>query len=53
MEKKQQLRKNATSYIEQVREAAPHKAAAVRPLTTDNENYQSKTNQICGTLLEK
>ena len=27
------------SYIEQVMEAAPHKAAAVQPLTTHHENY--------------
>ena len=36
-----QLHKNATSNIEQVMEAAAHKAAAVRPLTTHHENYQS------------
>ena len=33
--------KNAASNIEQVMEAAPHKAAAVQPLTTHHENYQS------------
>ena len=32
---------NAASNIEQVLEAAPHKAAAVRPLTTQRENYPS------------
>ena len=31
----------ATSYIEQVQEAAPHKAAAVRPPTTHHDNYQN------------
>ena len=36
-----QLYKNAASNTEQVLEAAPHKAAAVRPLTTHHENYQS------------
>ena len=36
-----QLRKNAASNIEQVMEAAPNKAAAVRPITTYHENYQS------------
>ena len=36
-----QLRKNAASYIEQVMEIAPHKAAAVRPPTTPRENYQN------------
>ena len=50
---RQQLHKNATSNIEQVLEATPHKAAAVRPPTTHNEKYQSKTNQTCWTLLEK
>ena len=48
-----QLYKNAASNIEQVLEAAPHKAAAVRPLTTHHENYSSETNQICGTRLKK
>ena len=43
MEKKtrQQLHKNAVSNIEQVLEAAPDKAAAVRPPTTHHENYPS------------
>ena len=36
-----QLHKNAASNIEQVLKAAPHKAAAVRPLTTHHENYPS------------
>ena len=36
-----QLHKNATSNIKQFMEAAPHKAAAVRPLTNHHENYQS------------
>ena len=34
-----QLHKNAVSNIEQVLEAASHKAAAARPLTTHHENY--------------
>ena len=38
MEKKL-LHKNAASNIEQVLEAAPHKAVAVRPPTTHHENY--------------
>ena len=38
---RRQLQKNAGSHIEQVMEAAPHKAAAVRPLTTHHENYPS------------
>ena len=43
MEKKawRQLHKNAASNIEQVMEAAPDKVAAVRPLTTHHESYQS------------
>ena len=36
-----QLNKNAASNIEQDLEAAPHKAAAVRPHTTHHENYQN------------
>ena len=36
-----QLHKNAASHIEQVLEAAPHKAAAVRPPTSPHENYQN------------
>ena len=40
--------KNAASNIEQVLEATPNKAAAVRPPTTHHENYQ---NQTYGTLL--
>ena len=36
-----QLQKNAASDIEQVLEAALHKVAAVRPLTTHHENYPS------------
>ena len=34
-----QLHKNAEDNIKQVLEAAPHKAAVVRPLTTHHENY--------------
>ena len=36
-----QLPKSAASNTEQVLEAAPHKTAAVQPLTTYNENYPS------------
>ena len=36
-----QLHKNAASNTEQVMEAAPNKPAAVRPLTTHQENYPS------------
>ena len=48
-----QLHKNAASNIEQALEAAPHKAAALRPPTTHHENYPNQTNQTCMTLLEK
>ena len=37
----QQLHKNAMSNIEQVFDAAPHKAAAVRPPTIYHKNYQN------------
>ena len=46
-------RRNAASNIKQVLAVAPHKAAAVWPLTTHHENYPSSTNQTCATLLEK
>ena len=36
-----QLHKNATSNIKKVLEAASHKEAAVRPLTTHHKNYPS------------
>ena len=36
-----QLLKKDASNIEQILEAAPHKAAAVRPSTTHHENYPS------------
>ena len=36
-----QLHKNAASNIEQVLEAALHKAAAIRPPTIHYENYPS------------
>ena len=35
-----QLHKNAASNIEQVLEAAPHKATAIRPPTTHHENVK-------------
>ena len=36
-----QLHKNAASNTEQVLEAVPHKAVAIRPLSTHHENYPS------------
>ena len=38
-EARRQLHKNAASNVEQVQEATPHKAAAIRPPTTHHENY--------------
>ena len=35
------LHKNAASNTEQVLEATPHKAAAIRPPITHHENYSS------------
>ena len=37
----QQLNKNAASNNELVLKATPYKTAAVRPPTTNHENYQS------------
>ena len=34
-----QLHKNGASYIEQVLKVTPNKTAAVRPPTTNHENY--------------
>ena len=48
-----QLHKNAASNIEQVLDASPNKAAAVRPLTARHENYPNQTNRTRRTLLEK
>ena len=36
-----QLHKNTASNIEQDLEATPNKIAAIRPTTTQHENYQS------------
>ena len=46
---KRQLHKNAASNIEQVLQAAPHKAAAIRPPTTHHEKYpdmQDTTGEV-------
>ena len=48
-----QLHKNAACNPEQVLAAAPHKTPTVRPPAPYHENYSSKTNQTCRTLLEK
>ena len=39
--KKKQLHKNTARNIKQIQEAAPGKAATIRPLTTHYENYPS------------
>ena len=52
-EARRQLHKNAASNLEQVLAATPHKTPTVRPPAPYHENYSSKTNQTCGTLLEK
>ena len=36
-----QLHENSVNNIEQVLEATPHKASAIRPPTTHHENYQN------------
>ena len=38
---RRQLHKNAASNIEEVMEAAPHKALTTRPPTSHHENYQN------------
>ena len=38
---RRQLHKNAASNIEQILEAAPHKAPTIPPPTSNHENYQS------------
>ena len=40
-EVRRQLHKNAASNIEQVLEAAPHKAPTIQPPTSHHENYPS------------
>ena len=52
-EARRQLHRNAASYREQVLAATPHKTQPVRPPASYHENYSSKTNQTCTTLLEK
>ena len=52
-EARRQLHKNAASNLEQVLAATPHKTPTVRPPASYHENYSSKTNQTCRTLLEK
>ena len=47
----QQLQNNAASSIEQVLEAALHKAAAVWPLTTHHEPDMRDTAEEVGTSL--
>ena len=44
---------NATSYFDQILEAAPHEATAVRLLTFHLTSHPNQTNKTCGTLQEK
>ena len=44
---------NAACNLEQVLAVTPHKIPTVRPPASYYENYSSKTNQTCRTLLEK
>ena len=48
-----ELRKDAEYSCEQILEAAPHKTAAVRPLSSNRTNHSSKTSKLCWALLEK
>ena len=48
-----ELLKNATSYFEQILEAASLETTAVWPLTSHLKNHLSKLNKTCGTLLVK
>ena len=50
---KQKPPESTASNIEQVPEAALHKAVAVRLPTTHHKNYPSLTNQTRRTLLKK
>ena len=43
-----QLHKNVVSYIEQVLEGKPNKAAAIRPPATHHENYQVRRTKHAG-----
>ena len=46
-----ELHKNAACCLEQIREAAPHKAVVVRPLVFHLTNQSSKMNDTSGALL--
>ena len=48
----EEFHKNATSYIEQILEAAPHDSTAVQPLTSHHTDHPNKTNKTCRTMLE-
>ena len=47
---RQELHKNATSYIELILEATPHETATVRSLTSNLQDCHDKT---CRTLMQK
>ena len=46
---KWELHKNAICYFERILEAAPHKTAAVQPLTSCLANHSSKTKKHAGS----
>ena len=50
---RQELHKNAMSYIEQIQEATSHETAAVRPPTSHLTNHPNKMYKTRKTLLEK
>ena len=51
-EARRQLHKNSASNLEQVLAATPNKIPTIRPPASYHENYPSKMNQTCRTLLE-
>ena len=48
-----EFHKNATSYIEQIQEVTPHRAAAVWPTISHHLNHRNKTNKTYVIQLEK
>ena len=50
---RQELHKNAMSYIKQILEATSHKTTAVQTPISCIKNHPNKTNKACGALLVK
>ena len=48
-----ELNKEAACCFEQILEAAPHKTAAVRPLTSHLTKHSNNTSKTCWVLLAK